>query len=170
MTTLELDVGISKMASWSSRTTATSIPTSPAMQRAKFLSERGPVIATVTFAELQRYDVGRIKPGSNYAKAFATQQGTDGERVPALAALFDLVVNAAPTYASTLKPKSLLPLRQRRRRPSLCPGADRRDPQGGDSAVAPPSSRSTGGRRRLRRRKPRRSSPFTSPPAGAGDR
>ena len=92
VTTLELDVGITRDGVVVISHDRYLNPDITRDATGQFLSERGPVIATVTFAELQRYDVGRIKPGSNYAKAFATQQGTDGERVPALAALFDLVV------------------------------------------------------------------------------
>jgi len=91
VTTLELDVGISKDGVVVISHDRYLNPDITRDVTGQFLNERGPVIATVTFAELQRYDVGRIKPGSNYAKAFAMQQGTDGERVPALAALFDLV-------------------------------------------------------------------------------
>jgi glycerophosphoryl diester phosphodiesterase len=57
----------------------------------RFLEARGPAIAEMTFAELQRYDVGRIKPGTDYAKTFAAQQPVDGTRIPRLMDLFDLV-------------------------------------------------------------------------------
>jgi glycerophosphoryl diester phosphodiesterase len=52
---------------------------------------KGPLIRSLTLAQLQTYDVGRIRPDTPYAKTFATQQGRDGERVPTLAAVFDLV-------------------------------------------------------------------------------
>jgi glycerophosphoryl diester phosphodiesterase len=48
-------------------------------------------IRSLTFDELQRYDVGRLKPGTAYARRFATQQAIDGTRIPKLAALFALV-------------------------------------------------------------------------------
>ena len=54
------------------------------------LTEKGPLISALSFAELQRFDAGRIKPGSLYEKSFPQQKGVDGERVPALKALFDL--------------------------------------------------------------------------------
>jgi glycerophosphoryl diester phosphodiesterase len=57
----------------------------------KFLESRGPAIAEMTYAELQKYDVGRIKPGTEYAKTFAAQQPVDGTRIPKLSDLFDLV-------------------------------------------------------------------------------
>ncbi|WP_427915469.1 glycerophosphodiester phosphodiesterase [Ramlibacter sp. MMS24-I3-19] len=52
---------------------------------------RGPLIHSLTLAQLQAYDVGRIRPDTPYAKTFASQQGRDGEHVPTLAAVFDLV-------------------------------------------------------------------------------
>ncbi len=57
----------------------------------KFLEARGPAIADLTFDELQKYDVGRIKPGSEYAKGFPDQVPVDGTRIPKLSELFDLV-------------------------------------------------------------------------------
>jgi glycerophosphoryl diester phosphodiesterase len=51
----------------------------------------GKCLVDLTLAELQQYDVGRIQPGTEYAKRFATQQSIDGTRIPTLAALFGLV-------------------------------------------------------------------------------
>lgn len=48
-------------------------------------------IHTMTWAELQRYDVGRLKPGTNYARPYPDQVPADGTRIPRLADLFDLV-------------------------------------------------------------------------------
>ncbi|RZL68752.1 MAG: glycerophosphodiester phosphodiesterase [Variovorax sp.] len=56
-----------------------------------WLTATGPKIRALTLAELQRYDVGRLNPASDYGKPFAAQEPRDGERVPTLAALFDLV-------------------------------------------------------------------------------
>ena len=63
----------------------------------KWLESRGPVISSLTFAELQKYDVGRIKPGTEYAKAFSEQQPIDGTRIPKLSDLFDLVKKSGNT-------------------------------------------------------------------------
>ena len=54
-------------------------------------------IADLTWAQLQTFDVGRIKPGSDYAKRFATQTPIDGTRTPSLAALFDAVRSRGDT-------------------------------------------------------------------------
>jgi glycerophosphoryl diester phosphodiesterase len=63
----------------------------------RFLEARGPAIASLSFAELQRYDVGRIKPGTRYAGLYPAQQGADGVRMPRLADLFALVKERGDT-------------------------------------------------------------------------
>jgi glycerophosphoryl diester phosphodiesterase len=57
----------------------------------QFLASRGPVIWHTDFAELQRYDVGRLKPGTRYAAQFPEQKPHDGARLPRLEELFALV-------------------------------------------------------------------------------
>src|SRR5258706_6519479 len=57
----------------------------------QWLTQRGPLIRDLTYAELQRYDVGRIKPEANYAKTFPDQAPLDGTRIPKLSEVFDLV-------------------------------------------------------------------------------
>lgn len=56
-----------------------------------FLGEAGPVVHEVSYDELRKYDVGRIKPGSKLAVSFPEQQPVDGERIPRLADVFALV-------------------------------------------------------------------------------
>lgn len=97
VSTLELDVGISKDGVMVISHDRYLNPDITRDAQGAFLTERGPTIASLTFAELQRYDVGRQKPGSNYANAFPQQQGTDNERVPALASLFDRVASRGAT-------------------------------------------------------------------------
>lgn len=90
VTTLELDVGI----------TADGVPVivhdialNPAIVRdgsGGWLDKR-PLIRSLTLAQLQRYDVGRADPASGYGRQFATQQASDGQRIPTLAALFKRV-------------------------------------------------------------------------------
>ena len=60
----------------------------------QFLAARGPVIFHTPWAELQRYDVGRLRPGTRYAGQYPDQQPVDGARLPALAELFALVKRA----------------------------------------------------------------------------
>lgn len=63
----------------------------------KFLDSRGPAIASLTYEELQRYDVGRIKPGTDYARQFADQRPSDGARIPRLQEVFELVRRSGNT-------------------------------------------------------------------------
>ena len=56
----------------------------------RWLASPGPYIRALTFAELSRYDIGRINPASQYAQQFPNQQPSDGERFPKLSELFDL--------------------------------------------------------------------------------
>jgi glycerophosphoryl diester phosphodiesterase len=56
-----------------------------------FLDGEGPAIRSLTLAQVERYDVGRLKPGTAYAAAFPEQRGMDGVRIPTLTSVFDLV-------------------------------------------------------------------------------
>jgi glycerophosphoryl diester phosphodiesterase len=60
----------------------------------RFLDARGPLIRSLSFDELQRYDVGRLKPGTDYARRYPEQAPADGSRIPKLDALFALVQRA----------------------------------------------------------------------------
>jgi glycerophosphoryl diester phosphodiesterase len=56
-----------------------------------WIERAGPSIYTLTFAELSRYDVGRIDPASLYAKQFPDQTPVDGTHMPRLSDLFAMV-------------------------------------------------------------------------------
>lgn len=74
-----------------------------------FLAARGPVIRTLTLAELGRFDVGRIKPGTDYARRYPDQQPIDGARIPALTELFDLLRQPAAAHVRLLIELKLKP-------------------------------------------------------------
>jgi len=57
----------------------------------KWLQQSGPAIRSLTFQELQRYDVGRTNPASVYGKRWPEQKPVDGTRIPRLADVFALV-------------------------------------------------------------------------------
>ena len=63
----------------------------------KFIETHGPSLHSLTYAELQKYDVGRIKPGTPYAALYPDQKGMDGVRIPRLADLFALVKKSGNT-------------------------------------------------------------------------
>ena len=57
----------------------------------RWLKETGPLVKSLTLAQVQGYDVGRLNPDHAYGKTFAGQQALDGQRIPTLASLFALV-------------------------------------------------------------------------------
>lgn len=60
----------------------------------RWLRPPTPAIHDLTFRELQRYDVGRIRPGSEYSNRFRDQKRMDGVRIPMLDSVFDLARHA----------------------------------------------------------------------------
>jgi glycerophosphoryl diester phosphodiesterase len=89
VSTLELDVGITRDGVVVIHHDRGLNPDTTRGPDGQWLTLPGPLIKDLTFDELQRYDVGRIKPGSDYAKRFPHQQPLDGTRVPRLSALFE---------------------------------------------------------------------------------
>ena len=55
-----------------------------------WVSAPAPTIYSLSYKELQSYDVGRIRPGSEYARRFPHQKPIDGTRIPRLRDLFEL--------------------------------------------------------------------------------
>lgn len=97
VTTLELDVGVTRdgvVVVMHDRRLNPDVARGPDGQ---WLTGPGPAIVDLTFEELQRYDVGRLKPDSAYAKSFADQVAVDGARAPKLAEVFALAAKAGNT-------------------------------------------------------------------------
>jgi glycerophosphoryl diester phosphodiesterase len=63
----------------------------------QWLREPGPFINASTYAELLRYDLGRLNTASNYGKRYPEQKAFDGTRIPKLADLFALVRKSGNT-------------------------------------------------------------------------
>ena len=63
----------------------------------KWLEAPGPLILTLTRAELLRYDVGRVRPGGLSALRFPEQVGVEGTRLPTLAEVYALAKKAGNT-------------------------------------------------------------------------
>jgi glycerophosphoryl diester phosphodiesterase len=92
VTTLELDVGVTRdgvVVIHHDRGLNPDIARGPDGQ---WVTRAVPIHA-LTYAELQRYDVGRLRPGSDYARRFPQQQPLDGARIPRLSDLFALATN-----------------------------------------------------------------------------
>lgn len=64
--------------------------------------EPGRLIHSMSFADLQRYDVGRLRPGSPTAALFPDQTPSDGSQIPTLGA----VLRALPTSRFTVEIKT----------------------------------------------------------------
>ena len=56
----------------------------------RWLFDRGPAIRTLPLSEVKKYDVGRLKPGTRYARRYPDQQPADGETIPTLGEVFAL--------------------------------------------------------------------------------
>ena len=91
VTTLELDIAVTADGVAVISHDAHLHPALTRDAQGRWLQGKGPLIRSLTLAQLQGYDVGRLDPGSAYARDFPTQQPRDGERVPTLSALFDRV-------------------------------------------------------------------------------
>jgi glycerophosphoryl diester phosphodiesterase len=91
VTTLELDIAI----------TADGTPVishEPALFEAitrdaqgQWLKGRGPLIKSLSLAQVQSFDVGRNNPAMPYGQQFPSQAPRDGQRIPTLASLFKRV-------------------------------------------------------------------------------
>jgi glycerophosphoryl diester phosphodiesterase len=97
VTTLELDCGLTRDGVVVVSHDTALNPEIVRDTRGCWLEGAGPAIWHMTFDEVRRYDVGRLKPGSPYANRFPRQQSVDGTPIPALAELFALVRRAGNT-------------------------------------------------------------------------
>ncbi len=91
VTTLELDIAITRDGVPVIHHDTTLNPDTTRNASGQWLAQRGPAIHALTWAQLQAYDVGRLKPDSDYGRRYPEQQALDGARIPRLADLFDLV-------------------------------------------------------------------------------
>jgi glycerophosphoryl diester phosphodiesterase len=91
VTTLELDIHL----------TSDGVPVithdpqlNPALTRnasGQWIAEAAPLVMALPLAQLQTYDVGRLKPDTRYAQTYPEQRAADGQRIPTLAQLFERV-------------------------------------------------------------------------------
>jgi glycerophosphoryl diester phosphodiesterase len=68
-----------------------------------WLAGVGPAVVSLSLAELARYDVGRLRPGSAPAQAHPDQAAQDGARIPTLAAVFALAAGSRVVVDVELK-------------------------------------------------------------------
>ena len=94
VSTLELDVGVTRdgvVVIHHDRRLNPDLARAPDGQ---WISAPGPLLRSLAYEELRRYDVGRLRPGSEYAARYPEQKPADGARIPRLAELFALVKKA----------------------------------------------------------------------------
>ena len=94
VTTLELDCAITRDGVVVVSHDALLNPEITRGKDGAWLALLGPAIWHLTYDELRRYDVGRIKPGTSYAARFPNQHAVDGARMPRLAEVFELARRA----------------------------------------------------------------------------
>jgi glycerophosphoryl diester phosphodiesterase len=86
--TLELDVGVTRdgvVVIHHDRRLNPDLARGP---DGKWVVAPAPTIHSLSFEELKRFDVGRIRPGSEYAQRFPHQKAIDGTKIPGLQELF----------------------------------------------------------------------------------
>ena len=90
VTTLELDTGVTRDGVVIVGHDERLNPDFTRDAAGKWIAGPGPAVFALTRAELARYDVGRLKPGTPYAARFPEQQPADGQRIPNLEDVFAL--------------------------------------------------------------------------------
>jgi glycerophosphoryl diester phosphodiesterase len=89
--TLELDVGVTRdgvVVVCHDRRLNPDVARGP---DGRWLEAPGPLLRSLSYKALSRYDVGRLRPGSAYAARFPEQRPSDSARIPRLADVFALV-------------------------------------------------------------------------------
>ncbi len=83
--TLELDIGITKDGAVIIAHDRRLNPDITRDTNGAWIASPGPRVRDLTLAELKRFDVGTIKPGTDYAKQFSSQVARPGTPMPTLA-------------------------------------------------------------------------------------
>jgi glycerophosphoryl diester phosphodiesterase len=94
VTTLEMDLAVTKDGVVVVTHDSTLNPDLVREPEGIWLRQPGDAIRMLRAADLRRYDVGRIRPGSAYASMFPDQVGVDGTPMPTLREVYDLVRRA----------------------------------------------------------------------------
>ena len=91
VTTLELDIGVTRdgvVVVHHDERLNPNIARNPA---GAWVAAPTPLIHELTWEQLSAYNVGRIRPGTDYDKLLPDQSARDGEPIPRLADLFEMV-------------------------------------------------------------------------------
>lgn len=91
VTTLELDIGVTRDGVVVIHHDERLHPDIARNAAGSWLATPTPRLRDISFRQLSEYNVGMLRPGSDYAKRHPEQTPHEGARVPSLAQLFDLV-------------------------------------------------------------------------------
>jgi glycerophosphoryl diester phosphodiesterase len=105
VTTLEMDTGVTADGAVVVMHDPTLNPDITRGPDGAWITAPGPAVRSMTLADLQRHDVGRIRPGTRYAATFPDQVPADGARIPTLAAVLALAAQASPTVRFNIETK-----------------------------------------------------------------
>lgn len=94
VTTLELDLGLTRDGELVVSHDRRVNPDHARADDGRWVAPPGPTLFSLTLAELRRYDLGRLRPGSADARRFRGQQPRDGTRCATLREVFALVRRA----------------------------------------------------------------------------
>jgi glycerophosphoryl diester phosphodiesterase len=91
VTTLELDVGVSSDDQLVIAHDPALNPNLTRTRQGEYLSQSGPSLRSLSYAQIGAYNVGQIKAGTTYAGQFPAQQAEALATIPRLVDLFELV-------------------------------------------------------------------------------
>jgi glycerophosphoryl diester phosphodiesterase len=104
--TLELDVGVTRDGVVVIHHDRRLNPDVARAADGQWVKAPAPTIHSLSFEQLRTYDVGRIRPGSEYATRFPHQQPMDGTRIPRLSALFAIAPKVRFNIETKLVPEA----------------------------------------------------------------
>jgi glycerophosphoryl diester phosphodiesterase len=91
VTTLELDIGVTQDGTILVSHERKLNPDLARVPNGAYVAPPGIPFVDLPFAEVRKYDIGQIRPGSVYAAQFPDQHPVPGTPIPALTEVFDLV-------------------------------------------------------------------------------
>jgi len=106
VTTLELDVGVTRdgvVVVHHDRALNPDLARSP---DGRWVKAPAPTILSLTFEQLRTYDVGRLRPGSEYSSRFKDQKPLDGTRIPKLADVLKLDAKVRFNIETKISPEA----------------------------------------------------------------
>lgn len=92
---VDMDVGMTKDAVVVVQHNVALNPDITRDKKGHWIKKNNLFIKNLTFKQLQTYDVGRIKPGTEYSQLFPSQWPVDGTHIPSLKQVIDYVKKVA---------------------------------------------------------------------------